>query len=152
MNLGKSRKSRFAQTLTVRKKQLDDIDTKREKTEDNFQSIHLTCQRELYLHQSNTFEYAQLESKIWSAQDSFQLSMQRLDQNELKLRQELTAIENNFHPIRLLSTQSNQKNLICPKQNSYLGWVPHLDSYQLIQTTKVPPSRNSNDKSTTEYI
>ena len=66
--------------------------------------------------------------------------MQRLDQNELKLRQELTAIENNFHPIRLLSTQSNQKNLICPKQNSYLGWVPHLDSYQLIQTTKVPPS------------
>jgi hypothetical protein len=68
-----------------------------------------------------------------------QNSLHRLSQNEHQLRQDLTAIERDFHPIRLLSTQSNQKNLICPKQNSYLGWVPHLDSYQLIQNTKVPP-------------
>lgn len=136
----KKQKESLRADINRKKKQLDDIDTNREKSHDTYQTIHVTCQREMYLHRSNTFEYAQLESKIQAAQDSFQLSMDRLNQNELKLRQELTSIENNFHPIRLLSTQSNQKNLICPKQNSYLGWVPHLDSYQLIQTTKVPPS------------
>ena len=68
--------------------------------------------------------------------------MQRLSQNELQLRQELATIERNFHPIRLLSTQSNQKNLTINKQNSYLGWIPHEDSYQLIQNTKVPPNED----------
>ena len=66
-------------------------------------------------------------------------SIQRLHQTEGQLQRDLAVIERNFHPIRLLSTQSNQKNLICPKQNSYLGWMPHLDSYQLIQNTKTPP-------------
>ena len=50
--------------INRKKKQLDDIDTNREKTQDTFPSIHLTCQRELYLHHSlctYTFEYAQLE-------------------------------------------------------------------------------------------
>ena len=67
---------------------------------------------------------------------------QRLLQNEIQLRLDLTTIERNVHPIRLLSTQSNQKNQTIQKQNSFLGWIPHEDSYQLIQNTKVPP----NDK------
>ena len=91
------------------------------------------------MHQPNSFEYAQLEARIRSASESCQNSIQRLAVSERQLRQDLAIIETNFHPIRLLSTQSNQKNLICPKQNSYLGWIPHLDSYQLIQNTKVPP-------------
>jgi hypothetical protein len=80
------------------------------------------------LHRANSFEYAQLEAKINSAYDSCQNSLHRLSQNEHQLRQDLTAIERDFHPILLLSTQSNQKNLICPKQNSYLGWVFRLVS------------------------
>ena len=59
--------------------------------------------------------------------------MRRLQQSENVLRQELTVIERNYIPIRVLSNQSNQKNLICPKNNSSLGWIPHLDAYQLIQ-------------------
>ena len=57
----KKQKESLRADINRKKKQLDDIDTKREKTQDTFQSIHLTCQRELYLHQSNTFEYAQLD-------------------------------------------------------------------------------------------
>ena len=36
--------------------------------------------------------------------------------------------------------QSDQKNQTIQKQNSFLGWIPHEDSYQLIQNTKVPPN------------
>ena len=125
----KRQKESLRSDINRKKKQLDDVENKRERTIDNYDSVLLTCRRELSLHQANSFEYAQLEAKIRSAYDSCQNSMQRLSQNELQLRQDLTAIERDFHPIRLLSTQLNQRNLICPKQNSYLGWVPHLDSY-----------------------
>ena len=65
--------------------------------------------------------------------------MRRLTSAENEISHELALIERNYIPIRLLSNQSNQKNLICPKNNSFLGWIPHLDSYQLIQNVKPPP-------------
>ena len=135
----KRQKESLHADINRKKKQLDDVETKRGKAIDSYHSILLTFRRELTLHRPHSFEYAQLEARSQSAYDSCQNSLQRLSQTESQLRQDLATIERNFHPIRLLSTQSNQKNLICPKQNSYLGWIPHLDSYQLIQNTKVPP-------------
>ena len=67
--------------------------------------------------------------------------MTRLLQSETALRQELVALELDYAPIRLLSTQSNQKNLVIPKDNTSLGWIPHTDSYQLIQLD-TPPKKD----------
>ena len=41
-------------------------------------------------------------------------------------------------PIRYLSTQSNVKNGIIKKQNHVLGWIPHTDSYVMIQNSHCP--------------
>ena len=117
----KRQKESLRADINQKKKQLDDIATKRGKTEDIYQSVLLACRGELRLHQPHSFEYAQLEAKIRSAHESYQFTMQRLLQNEIILRLDLTTIERNFHPIRLLSTQSNQKNQIINKQK--LFWV-----------------------------
>ena len=123
-----------------KKKQLDDVQAKRDKVLDTFDSIATSARNEQGIYQPHSLEYRRLATQIAAATDSFNSSMQRLQQTEIALQQELTAIERNYLIIRLLSTQSNQKNLICPKQNAYLGWLPHLDSYQMIINTKVPPA------------
>ena len=135
----KRQKESLRADINRKKKQLDDLESKREKVVDSYESSVLSCQRELPLHPQHSFEHARLQAQINSAHEACSNSIQRLHQTEGQLRRDLAVIERNFHPIRLLSTQSNQKNLICPKQNSYLGWMPHLDSYQLIQNTKTPP-------------
>jgi hypothetical protein len=122
-----------------KKKQLDDLQSKRDKCIDSYESVVMSCQREQNLHPPHSFERVRLGSQIDAAQDAYASSMRRLQQSENVLRQELTVIERNYIPIRVLSNQSNQKNLICPKNNSSLGWIPHLDSYQLIQNVKPPP-------------
>ena len=70
----KRQKESLRADINRKKKQLDDVETKREKTEDSFQAVLLTCRRELHLHQPHTFEYAQLEAKIRSAHESCQIS------------------------------------------------------------------------------
>jgi hypothetical protein len=122
-----------------KKKQLDDLQARRDKCIDTFDQIAISCQREMNLYPPNAFERVRLRSQIDSAQDAYASSMRRLQETENALRQELAAIERNYIPICVLSNQSNQKNLICPKNNSSLGWIPHLDEYQLIQNVKPPP-------------
>ena len=99
----------------------------------------LAAQNEQNLHNANSFEHARFSSQISAAQAAYISSMRRLQLAENKILHELALIERNYIPIRLLSNQSNQKNLICPKNNAFLGWIPHLDSYQLIQNVKPPP-------------
>jgi hypothetical protein len=122
-----------------KKKLLDDLQVRRDKCIDIFDQIAISSQREINLYPPNAFERVRLNSQIASAQDAYASSMQRLQQTENALRHELAAIERTYIPIRVLSNQSNQKNLICPKNNSSLGWIPHLDAYQLIQNVKPPP-------------
>ena len=125
--------------MNRKKKQLDDMKAKKEKYIDTYESIVLAARNEQSLHSPTTFEYAQFSSKIASAESAYISSMQRLTASVNEIENELTLIERDYIPIRLLSTQSNQKNLICPKNNSFLGWIPHLDKYQLIQNVKAPP-------------
>ena len=51
---------------------------------------------------------------------------------------QLAELENNFIPIQLLSTQSNQKNLTIRKQNCLVGWIPHQDKNVVIQNSSCP--------------
>jgi hypothetical protein len=125
--------------MSRKKKQLDDMKAKKEKYIDSYESIVLAARNEQSLYGPNSFEYAQFSSKIASAEAAYISSMRRLTSAENEISHELALIERNYIPIRLLSNQSNQKNLICPKNNSFLGWIPHLDSYQLIQNVKPPP-------------
>ena len=125
--------------MSRKKKQLDDMKAKKEKYIDSYESIVLAARNEQSLYGPNSFEHAQFSSKIASAEAAYISSMRRLTSAENEISHELALIERNYIPIRLLSNQSNQKNLICPKNNSFLGWIPHLDSYQLIQNVKPPP-------------
>jgi hypothetical protein len=125
--------------MSRKKKQLDDMKSKKERYIDSYESVVLAARNEQNLYSPNSFEYAQFSSKIASAEAAYLSSMRRLTSAEDVVSHELTLIERNYIPIRLLSNQSNQKNLICPTNNSFLGWIPHLDSYQLIQNVKPPP-------------
>ena len=120
MRVEKDKRNLCAQILNV-KKQLDDIATKRGQCEDTYRSIHLACTGEMNLYLQNSIEYVQLEIKLRSAHDSYFFTMQRLLQTEIQSRLDLTTLEKNFHPIRLLSTQSNQKNQTIQNQNSFWG-------------------------------
>jgi hypothetical protein len=115
---------------------------KKERYIDSYESIVLAARNEQSLHGPNSFEYAQFSSKIASAEAAFISLMHRLTSAVNEISHELALIERNYIPIRLLSNQSNQTNLICPKNNSFLGWIPHLDSYQLIQNVKPPPKED----------
>ena len=125
--------------MARKKKQLDDMKYKEEKYVDSYESVVLSARNEQNLHRPNSFEYAQFSAKISSAESAYLSSLRRLNKAQDEVSHELSMIERNYIPIRLLSNQSNQKNLICPSNNSLLGWIPHLDSYQLIQNTKPPP-------------
>ena len=125
--------------IARKKKMIDEVQSKRDKMLDIFESQISSARNEQMLFQPHTVEFRRLSGQISAATNSYNSAMLRLQQSELLLQQELAAIERQFLPIRLLSTQSNQKNLIVPKQNSYLGWIPHLDLYQMLICTKVPP-------------
>ena len=49
------------------------------------------------------------------------------------------ALELDLIPIRYLSSQSNEKSHIVKKQHHSLGWIPHTDTYVLIQNSTCPP-------------
>ena len=95
-----------------KKKLLDDLQVRRDKCIDIFDQIAISSQREINLYPPNAFERVRLTSQIASAQDAYASSMQRLQITENALRHELAAIERTYIPIRVLSNQSNQKNLI----------------------------------------
>ena len=77
----KRQKQSLPTYINRKKKQLDDIATKRGQSEDIYQSVHLACTGEMRLYQQHSFEYVQLETKLRSAHDSYQFTMQRLLQN-----------------------------------------------------------------------
>jgi hypothetical protein len=61
-----------------KKKQLDDLQSKRDKCIDSYESVVMSCQREQNLHPPHSFERIRLRSQIDAAQDSYASSMRRL--------------------------------------------------------------------------
>ena len=106
----KRQKESLRADINRNKTQLDYIAQNRGNTEDTYQSVLLACRGEMSLFVPYTFEHAQLERKLRAAFDSYQFTRQRLTNNKIQMRIDLTAIEQNFLPIRFLSTQSNLKN------------------------------------------
>ena len=61
-----------------KKKQINDLLSKKEKAMDSHESTVLTAQNEQTLYDSNSFEYARLASQVSAAQSSYMGSMSRL--------------------------------------------------------------------------
>ena len=135
----KRAKETLRSDISRKKKMLDDVQSKRDKMLDSFESQLSQMRNERLLYQQHSVEFRRISGQISACIQSYNAAMLRLQTSEYLLQQELADVEGQFLPIRLLSTQSNQKNLIVPKQNSYLGWIPHLDIYQKLICTKVPP-------------
>ena len=128
--------------ISRKKKMLDDLQAKRDKMLDSFEEKLSQMRNERLLYQQNSVEFRRISGQISACIQSYNAATLRLQTSEYLLQQELADIEAQFLPIRLLSTQSNQKNLIVPKQNSYLGWIPHLSLYVKLICTKVPPEND----------
>ena len=124
--------------ISRKKKLLDDLQSKRDKMLDGFEAQLSQQRNERLLYQQNSVEFRRISGQIAACIQSYNAATLRLQTSEYLLQQELSDIEAQFLPIRLLSTQSNQKNLIVPKQNSYLGWIPHLSIYVKLICTKTP--------------
>ena len=128
--------------ISRKKKMLDDLQAKRDKMLDSFEEKLSQMRNERLLYQQNSVEFCRISGQISACIQSYNAATLRLQTSEYLLQQELADIEAQFLPIRLLSTQSNQKNLIVPKQNSYLGWIPHLSLYVKLICTKFPPEND----------
>ena len=57
---------------------------------------------------------------------------------EMWISDDLRKLELDYLPIRYIMNQSFVKGHIIKKQNHSLGWIPHEDSYQLIQNATCP--------------
>ena len=122
------------------KKKLDDIGNKRDKCEEVYKTAELAYRSEVSLIRPNDRDaHDRLHAILTAAYESYAYTVSRLTNQERVVRSELEDIERDIAPIRLLSTQSNQKHLVVNKHNSLLGWVPSEDQYVLIQNSK-PPS------------
>ena len=135
----KRQKDSLKTDMARKQKQLDELLLKKEKVLELYESTAYKAQNEQTLYDPNSIEFARLASQVSAAQSSYLSSMTRLRTAENETSHDLTLLERDYIPIRLLSNQSNQKNLICPTNNSFLGWIPHLDTYKLIQNVKPPP-------------
>jgi hypothetical protein len=123
------------------KKKIDDLSVRREKSEEIYNSAELLHRTEQsLLNRSDHSGFNRLQAILNSAYDSYVFSINRISFQEQTMRRELDDLERDIAPIRLLSTQSNQKHLVITKHNSLLGWIPSEDQYVLIQNSKPPSS------------
>ena len=102
--------------ISRKKKLLDDLQSKRDKMLDSFEAQLSQMRNERLLYQQNSVEFRRISGQISACIQSYNAATLRLQTSEYLLQQELADIEAQFLPIRLLSTQSNQKNLIEPRQ------------------------------------
>ena len=121
------------------KKKLDDVSKKRDTCEEKYNDQALNSQSQLsLLDPRDIAERIRISTFLRSNWDSYAWTVQRLVDQEQTHWNELTMLENELAPIRLVSTQGNQKHLVVPKGNSQVGWLPGEDEYVLIQQSKVP--------------
>jgi hypothetical protein len=121
------------------KKKLDDVSKKRDTCEEKYNEQALSSQAQLQLlNPRDVIQRVKLSTFLRSAWDSYAWTVQRLVAQEQTHWDELTMLEGELAPIRLVSTQSNQKHLVVPKGNSLVGWLPGEDEYVMIQQSKVP--------------
>ena len=123
------------------KKKMDDLGVRREKSAEIYNSAELTHRTEQsLLNRGDHAGFNRLQAIYNAAYDAYTFTHTRISFQEQALRLELDDLERDIAPIRLLSTQSNQKHLVITKHNSLLGWIPSEDQYVLIQNSKPPSS------------
>ena len=131
----------FLSDINRIKKKIDDIQRKRDSSEEKYneQALSSTSLIQL-LDPNNIVERVRISTTLRSAYDAYIWTIQRMASQEQSLWEELHSLESELAPIRTVSTQSNQKHLVVPKGNSIVGWLPGEDRYVMIQQTKVPNS------------
>ena len=120
------------------KRSFDNVDQLRIKQIDTYQTLLLVTQAKMRLLAPNSQPYVEYELELNANRHAFEQSNQRLQNHEQSLREKLDDLEQDLTPIRYLSIQSNVKNAVIRKQNQLLGWIPHTDSYVMIQNSTCP--------------
>ena len=134
----KATKTALLADITRLKKQKDDLLSKRISLMDTNEHSIAINRAELSFLTVNTPEYRSLKAKMNATQRSFELSTFRLTQTENENQYQLREAEDNLAPVRIISNSSSNKHLILQQGDISLGWVPHLEKYEMIQNPKTP--------------
>ena len=134
----KKQKESIKMDITQKKKLLDDIYQTQRQKEDFYQQNLLETQAEMSFFLPTDRQYLQMSRKLQASTHAHQNAQGRLLVQLNETRQQLQDLEEDFHPIRLLSNQSNVKSLINKKGNHCLGLLPQEHRYVLLQNTTCP--------------
>ena len=104
----KRQKDSLKTDMARKQKQLDELLLKKEKVLELYESTAYKAQNEQTLYDPNSIEFARLASQVSAAQSSYLSSMTRLRAAENETSHDLTLLERDYIPIRLLSNQSNR--------------------------------------------
>ena len=134
----KATKTALLADITRLKKQKDDLLSKKISLMDTNEHSIAINRAELSFLTVGTPEYRSLRAKMNATQRSFELSTFRLTQTENENQHQLREAEDNLAPVRIISNSSSNKHLILQQGDISLGWVPHLEKYEMIQNPKTP--------------
>ena len=97
----------------------------------------------LYSHQLTVHGPQEEKYKLFEAQknasiESYRTTSDRLLQEEQTIRQSINRLQDELHPIQLISTQQNVWHLLVKKDWALLGWIPHEMRYVKITAAETP--------------
>ena len=122
------------------KRKIDDIHKKRNNLEEKYNETSLSSTAQLQLlGPRDMHERVRQATALRSAYDTYVWTTQRLTAQEKALWNQQNILEGELAPIKIISSQTNQKHLVITKGNSLIGWLPGEETYVLLQQPKAPP-------------
>ena len=122
------------------KRKIDDIHKKRDSLEEKYNETSYSSQAQIQLlGPRDVHERVRQSTALRSAYDTYMWTTTRLTSQEKTLWNQQNFLEGELAPIKMISSQTNNKHLVITKGNSLIGWLPGEETYVLIQQTKAPP-------------
>ncbi len=130
----------FLADISRVKRKIDDIHKKRDTLEEKYNETSFSSQAQIQLlSPRDDIERVRLVTALRSAYDSYVWTTTRLTAQEKALWNQQQTLEGELAPIKMISSQTNNKHLVITRGNSLIGWLPGEETYVLIQQTKAPP-------------
>ena len=70
--------------------------------------------------------------------ESYRTAHTRLLEEEQTIRQSITKLQDELHPIQLISNQQNVRHLLVKRDGALLGWIPHEMRYVKVTASETP--------------
>ena len=139
INQGRERtRKNLTNDIARHKDSLTNLRRQQSQNQDTYDSVQNAWSYEIAITAPGTQEYRILNAKIQASTTTYRSQCQRLQHEENHLTDTIQRLTEELLPIRVITTQQNQKHLLCTKDSRTLGWVPHQNNYEMIVNTKLP--------------